>query len=236
MDSAGRAGVTRVVLPSIPVTDVDAHVPIAAERRRLEGRVRSSVPGSVILRFPPFMETWLALVGSSLPLRGERNATIGRASPFLRRFRGATGSMVEKRGLMLVPGPTSYRQAFISVTDVAAACTAAASRPELAGETVEVAGPEVLTWVEVADIFSQVLGRRVRGVSTPTAVFALLAAVLSPVSLVASRTMAMNRLMGSAESAWEPPGGGLLDPAAMTTVEQFLSRKAALPETRPTVT
>ena len=30
------------------------------------------MPDSVVLRFPPFMEVWLALVGSSLPLRGER--------------------------------------------------------------------------------------------------------------------------------------------------------------------
>ena len=40
-----------------------------------------------------------------LPLRGEPNATIGRPSPFLRQFRRATGSLVEQRGLMLVPGP-----------------------------------------------------------------------------------------------------------------------------------
>ena len=140
IDAAGRLGVTRIVLPVGARSHVDAHVPIAAERRRLlEEHVPAAVPGSVILRFPPFMEVWLALVGSSLPLRGEPHATIGRPSPFLRTFRGATGSTVEKRGLMLVPGPTSYRQAFIAVADVAAACAAAAVRDEdLAGRTIEV--------------------------------------------------------------------------------------------------
>ena len=44
--------------------------------------------------------------------------------------------------------------------------------PRSAGETLDVAGPEVLSWAQVADIFSRVLGRRVRAVSTPTAVFA----------------------------------------------------------------
>ena len=229
VEAAGGHGVQRVVLPSVPVTDVDDRVPLVAERRRLERLVRSAVPGSVVLRFPPFLEVWLALVGSSLPLRGEPNATAGRASPSLRRYRGLTGSMVERRGLMLVPGPTAYRQAFISVDDVAAACAAAVGRTEIGGQTLDVAGPEVLSWAQVADVFSRVLGRRVRAVSTPTAVFAVLAAVLGPVDPVTARTMALNRLAGAAETVWEPGGGGLVDPAGMTTVEQFLTTKAALP-------
>ena len=211
MEAAGGHGVQRVVLPSVPVTDVDDRVPLVAERRRLKRLVRSAVPGSVVLRFPPFLEVWLALVGSSLPLRGEPNATAGRASPSLRRYRGLTGSMVERRGLMLVPGPTAYRQAFISVDDVAAACAAAVGRTEIGGQTLDVAGPEVLSWAQVADVFSRVLGRRVRAVSTPTAVFAVLAAVLGPVDPVTARTMALNRLAGAAETVWEPGGGGLVD-------------------------
>lgn len=235
VQAAGRLGVQRIVLPSLPVTDVDAKVPLAAGRRGLERWVLSAVPGSVILRFPPFMECWLALVGSSLPLRGEPRATIGRPSPFLRRFRAATGSSVERRGLMLVPGPTTHRQAFIAEADAAAACVAAASREDVAGRAIEVAGPEVLTWVEVAEIFSRVLGRRVRAVSTPAGVFAVAAALLAPVAAVPSRTMALNRYLGSSETAWSPPGGGLLDASTMTTVEEFLRGKAALPAELPTV-
>jgi len=235
IDSAGRLGVQRIVLPSVPATNLDAHVPIAADRRRLEEGVRSAVPGSVILRFPPFMEVWLALVGSSLPLRGEQHATIGRPSPFLRRFRAATGSTVEKHGLMLVPGPATYRQAFLAVADAAAACVAAVGRDDLAGQTIDVPGPEVLTWVDVARIFSDVLGRRVRVVSTPAAVFAFMAAVLRPIAPVPSQTMALNRYLGASETPWSPAGGGLVDPSTMTTVEQFLRTKAALPAATPTV-
>ena len=234
VDVAGVRGVHRVVLPSLPVSTVDAQVPLVAERRRLEAEVRDTVPGSVILRFPPFMECWLALAGSSLPLRGEPNATIGRPSPFLRRFRKGTGSIVEKRGLMLVPGPTAHRQAFIAVADAAAACAAAVSRPELAGRTLDVGGPEVLSWDDVAAIFSRLLGRKVRAVSAPVGVFAVAAALLRPVAEVPSRTMALNRHLGTSEAPW-PPGGGLVDPAGMTTVEALLEAKLALPEALPTV-
>lgn len=235
IDAAGRHGIGRIVLPSVPATHVDAHVPIAAERRLLEEQVRTTVPGSVILRFPPFMEVWLALVGSSLPLRGEPHATVGRPSPFLRRFRSVTGSTVEKRGLMLVPGPTGHRQSFIAVPDAAAACVAAVTREDLAGRTIDVAGPEVLTWVDVARIFSEVLGRPVRAVSTPSAVFAAMSAVLRPVAKVPSQTMALNRYLGASETAWTPGGGGLVDPSTMTTVEGFLRAKADLPARLPSV-
>lgn len=235
IDAAARHGVRRIVLPSFPETDVDSDVPFVAERRQLERQVLETVPGSVVLRLPPFMEVWLALVGSAVPLRGEPHATIGRPSPFLRTFRRLTGTLVERRGLMLVPGPTRHRQAFIAVADAAAACVKAVERDDVAGQVLDVAGPQVLTWDDVARTYSDVLGRPVRAVSAPTAVFAALSAVLRRVAEVPSRTMALNRFVGSSESAWHEPGGGLVDVEEMTTVEAFLRRKAALPSTPSTV-
>ena len=46
-----RLGVRRIVLPSLPVTDVDAHVPLAAERRRLE--VLGLLPQLLGVLLPP---------------------------------------------------------------------------------------------------------------------------------------------------------------------------------------
>jgi uncharacterized protein YbjT (DUF2867 family) len=235
VDAAARSGVERLVLPSLPLSDVDATVPLAAERRRLEMQCQTAVPGSVVLRLPPFMECWLALAGSSIPLRGERNATIGRPSPFLRAFRRATATMVERRGVLLVPGPPSRKQAFIAVPDVAAAVAAACSDDELAGQTREVAGPEVLTWTDVAGIFARVLDRRVRVVSTPAQVYGAAAALLAPVASVPSRTMALNRFVATSETDWGTPGGGLVDPDGMTTVEQFLTEKLDLPAALPDI-
>ena len=56
-----------------------------------------------------------------------------------------------------------------------------------------------------------------------------MASLLGRVDTVTARTMALNRLAGAAETVWQPGGGGLIDPAGMTTVEQFLTAKAALP-------
>lgn len=227
---AEAVGVRRMVLPSIPVTEVDGSVAFARSRRDLEQRVLGSVLDSWVLRLPPFMEVWLALVGSSLPLRGEAHATLARPSPFLARFRRGTGRLVEDRGLMLVPGPASHRHAFIAVADAASACVAAALHTEAAPGPIEVAGPEVLSWDDVAAVYADVLGRRVRVVTTPAGVFAAAARVLAPVADVPARTMALNRYLAASETPWTNAGGGLVDPATMTRVESFLQAKAALPD------
>jgi uncharacterized protein YbjT (DUF2867 family) len=235
VDDAARAGVGRFVLVSVPETTVDDKVPTMRERRALERHViDSGVPYSIV-RFPPFMECWLALVGSSLPLRGEPNATIGLPSPFLRRFRRGTGTLVERRGVMLVSGPASHRHAFISVDDVATACASAVDEPGVLNRVVEVGGPEVLTWTDVAEVFGRVLGRKVRILSTPGAVYAVLSKVSAPVASVPAATFGLNRYMASCQTPWAPGGVGLADPARMVTVEGFLAAKSELPERLPTV-
>lgn len=228
VDDALSAGVTRLVLPSVPVSARDQQVPPVRAKRHLEDQLSRGPAASWVLRLPAFMEAWFALVGSSLPLRGEPYATLGRPSPFLRRFRAMTGSLVEDRGLMLVPGPATHRHAFISVHDAARACVAAALHDGPApAAPLEVGGPEVLSWRDLADLYAAVLGRRVRVITTPAAVYGTAARLLAPIAPVPSRTMAMNFYMACTESAFPVPGGGMVDPATMVTAEAFLRRKAA---------
>lgn len=231
---AADAEVRRVVLVSVPKTAHDGSSLVFRAKRELEDQVRAAPYEHVIVRFPPFMECWLALVGSSLPLRGEPFATIGRPSPFLQTFRKATGSLVEDRGLMLVPGSARIRNAFIAERDVARVCVDAVERDDLAGRTIEVGGPEVLSWTDVAEEFARVLDRRVRILGTPAAVYAAAATLLGPVARVPAATMALNRVMGSSESVWSP-GGGEFDATDMITVRQFLDEKARLPAALPQV-
>lgn len=235
VDEAEAAGVGRFVLVSVPQTHLDAKIPFVKARRELEQRLIGSTLDQVIVRFPPFMECWLALVGSSIPLRDEPYATIGRPSPFLRMFRRATASLVEDRGLMLVPGSPRIRNAFIAESDVARACAAAVEQPELRERIIEIGGPEVLSWAEVAEIYGRLLGRKIRMLSTPAAVYAGAATVLAPIAAVPSGTMSLNYLLAATETVW-PAGGGVLDPASMTTVAQFLEEKAGLSRELPTVT
>ena len=229
IDEAARVGVRRFVYASVPVTSVDDQVPQLRAKRIVERRLAVSGIPYLSLRFAPFIEVWLALVGSSIPLRGERNATLDRPYRFLRAFRRLSGRTIEDRGLLVVPGPASNRNAFISVHDAAAVLVAAVYDVELTG-AVDVGGPQVLSWADVAEIYSKIVGRRVRVLSVPGVVFVVLQKVIAPVAPAASNIMGMNRLIAGLETDWDTRDvNSRLGVAPLRTVEEVLREKAALP-------
>jgi uncharacterized protein YbjT (DUF2867 family) len=225
---AERAGVSRFVLASVPETYLDDDIPAVRSKRRTERELAASRLSWVSVRMPAFTEVWLGLVGSELPLRGEDRATLARAYPTLRRFRRLSGRTIDDHGLMLVPGPATGRQAFLSVHDAARLLAAAADTNTLSGP-VDVAGPEVLSWNDVAEIYGRVLGRRVRVVGQPAALFPVLQRLLAPVAPSLAGLMALNRLVAVSASAEDTTGAtdrlGVHD---LRTVEQVLREKAAL--------
>jgi uncharacterized protein YbjT (DUF2867 family) len=229
---AELAGVRRFVLASVPETPLDQRVPVAATKRRVEELLRESAMSWLSLRMPPFTEVWLALVGSELPLRGEERSTLARAYPTLRRFRRVTGRTVERRGLMLVPGPAEARQAFLSVHDAATGLAAAAD--DSTGEgPVDLGGPEALSWTDVARIYERVLHRRVRVVSQPAGAFAVLQRVFAPVAPSLAGVMGLNRLIATSETDWDTSETARrLGLGTRRTVEDILREKAALPPIR----
>jgi len=228
IEESAAAGVGRFVLTSAPTAAMDELVPQAASKRAAERALRETPMSWVSLRFAPFAECWLALVGSSLPLRGERHATMARDYPFLQRFRRATGHSVENHGRMLVPGPSRHRNAFLSLHDAARALVGALDA-DLHGEH-QVGGPQSLSWDDVAAIFAEVLGRPVRVLSTPAPVFAAAQTVLRPVAPSAANIMGLNRMVGLFETDWPTPdllhALGVPQPR---TVRDLLEEKAALP-------
>lgn len=229
---AGRAGVSRFVLCSVPITPLDAAVPVAWTKRRTEQLLAGSGLSWLSLRLAPFTEVWLALVGSELPLRGEQRTTLSRPYPTLRRFRRLTGRAVERHGVMVVPGPASARQAFVSVHDAARALAAAVD-PATGSGPVDLVGPQSLAWTDVAAIYARVLGRRVRVVSQPAAVFAVGQRLLSRVAPSLAGVMALNRLMATSETDWDTSAtASRLGLGPLRTVEEILREKAALPPVR----
>lgn len=226
---ATPAGVARFVFASVPATPLDARVPVARSKRRTEQLLAASGMSWLALRMPPFTEVWAALVGSELPLRGEQRSTLARPYTTLRRFRRLTGHTIDRHGVMVVPGPASARQAFLSVHDAAAAL-AAAVRPGTGAGAVDLGGPEALSWTEVAAIYQRVLGRRIRVVSQPAGLFAVLSRLSAPVAPALSGVLALNRLIASSETDWNTAGTaerfGL---GPLRTVEGVLREKAGLP-------
>ena len=60
-----------------------------------------------------------------------------------------------------LPGPEGARVSFIDAGDIGAVAAAALTAAEPPAPILEVTGPEALTWYQVADLMSEVLGREI---------------------------------------------------------------------------
>jgi NAD(P)H dehydrogenase (quinone) len=130
--AAGDGGAAMVVMNSstrVPAEITD--VPSFELRREAEAMVRELGPPSIVLRPPFFLENL--------------------ASPFI------AGAMVNER-MIAYPVPERLRINWLSVVDLGAYVAAALRRPDLAGRTFDVAGPEALDGWGLARSLSSALG------------------------------------------------------------------------------
>jgi uncharacterized protein YbjT (DUF2867 family) len=223
--------VRRLVFLSTTVFQDDARMPGQQHKRFVERVLETSGLDYAIVRPAAFMEAWLALPGSSLPLRGEPAPTISRAFWFTRAFRKATGHLVEGRGLLLVSGSPDVRMSFIAIRDVAALLLAATTHPAARNRILEVGGPQALSWREVAAIYGRLLGRDVQVKASSPKLFAGLRSVLTPLSPAAGNIMAL-QVGVAADSVVPPDVAEELGVGPLLHVEEFLAQKAALPADR----
>jgi uncharacterized protein YbjT (DUF2867 family) len=228
LQAVQRQACGRFVLISVPVTPHDDAVPLFRYKRLIERRLQACGHPHCIVRAAPFMDDWFALIGSRLPARGDEAALIHRPWGFLQTFMGAVGGLIEERGIALVPGPADTRHAFIAVNDVAQVLVAATTHAATLNAQLEVGGPQWLSWRDVAALYAQVLGRPVRTVSTPGAVFRAQQWLMRPFSEAASNIMGLNWLASRTLPIADPGHAAALGITPITA-EQFLRHKAALP-------
>lgn len=223
-----RHRIERFVLVSVPATGFDQRIPLFVHKRRIEQRLAESGLPHAVLRFEPFMDDWFALAGLALATRGDAAPLTARPWPFLQRFMGVVGGLVEQRGLLIVAGNGQVRQAFITVDDVARCCIAATRHAAAENATLAIGGPERLSWNEVADGMAAVLKRPVQVVGTPAVVFALQKTLMRPFSEAAANIMALNWFAAQAREPADGAAAALLG-VPLTTAEQFLRAQAAKP-------
>lgn len=229
--AAREADVERFVFLSTTVFPRDDRMPAQQQKRFVERVLATSGLEYAVLRPAAFMEAWLALPGSSLPLRGEVAPTVARDFWFTRAFRKATGHLVEGRGMLMVSGSPDVRNSFIAIRDVAALLIAAATHPEARNRMLDVGGPEALSWEEVAAIYRRILGRDVKVRASSPKLFAGLSTLLTPLSPAAGNIMALQ--VGVADEMVVPPDvAAELGVGPLLRVEEFLEQKAALPADR----
>ncbi len=223
-------GVRRLVFMSVPVTPLDFGVETFRIKRVIEAEIQKSGIPSTIFRGSLFMDDWFALMGSSIPLRGAESHTLRRPFWFSKAFLGMVGHLIERHGLALVPGSGRARHAFVALDDVAAFLAGAADLSGTESTIHEIGGPEVLSWDDAVAVFARVLGRPVRALHTPAGFYRATAALLDPFSSAAANLMAMSRLAAVTDTPYSTGGLAQVFGITLTSAEQFLRRKLALPE------
>lgn len=182
-----------------------------------------------IVRLSVFMDVWLALLGSHVPMRGAEQPTVKRPFWFSQLFMAGVGGMVEGRGLALVPGNGKARHAFITVDDAARIMVACIGHAAAQNAVLHVGGPEILSWDEAVTIFGQAVGRKVRPIHLPVAVARVNQALLSPLGDGPANIMGMIRMTGASDSAYPTTDANRIFDGQMTTMREFLAQKMNTP-------
>jgi len=163
--AAARAGVERIVYLSILGSrSGDTNPCLASKGRAEEILLRGKVP-VVVLQVP---------------------MVLGPGDVATRALRGQVFAPV----LALARGGATWEQP-IDAEDVVSAVIAAADRPALAGQVIQLAGPEALTHRTLVVRAAALHGRRPRVVPVPLAAVKLVAAILERVSADPPFTRAM---------------------------------------------
>jgi len=230
LESCRRHGVKQFVFISAPVSPLDEKVPPIRWKRWNEGRIRESGISYTIFRAPPFMDSWLAVIGSRLPLRGSENPTLGRPFWFSRAYLGAVGNLMERKGWALVQGPAQRTTSFLAVRDAAAFLVNAIGHSSARDAIFDIGGPEALSWTDVVEIYSRILGRPIHAFAVPPAVYRAQQLLWKPFSAAASNQMGLNWLLASCDSVVDMRETAPLFGVRLTTVEEFLREKAGLEE------
>ena len=222
-----KHGVKQFIFISVPVTPYDDTVPSFRYKRLNEQRLQASGLNYTILRASLFMDCWFAFIGSTLPARGAEAPTIERQYWFLKVFMKGVGNLIPGTGTALIPGNAQVRHAFIATDDVASIMVNAIGHPAAERAILEIGGPEILSWQQVADIYSKELGRKVRPVYAPGGVFRSMRAVMSPFSEAASDIMGLNWLVAYSTPYESRKSAGELG-VQLTSAEEFIHNKATL--------
>ena len=153
--------------------------------------------------------------------------TIIRPSPFLETWAGIIGAKLGSNGQALVFGPGRNPISFVSAADVAAVVDLAVHDPSLRRQVLEVAGPEHLSFTQLAGRLIAATGRpgRIRHVPLPMlrAMSALARPVAPAVARQAQAAVVMNTTDMTADGA---ALGGRFPALAWTTLDELLERQA----------
>jgi len=220
----------RFLFLSIPREFVGKGAPDFDAKARIEAALHADGPDLTVARASLIMDVWLPWLGSRLPLRGSRHATLERGFWLIRLAGAVFQHSLDRYGWASVPGDGRARHAFITAGDLAEALAAAAVAPEGLGAELQLGGADVLSWSEVAEIFGRVLSTRIRTIHNPSAVYRAVSVLARTASPAASQLLASLAIVATNDSAYRPDDTQRLLGGTPTSVEAFLRERLSSSE------
>jgi uncharacterized protein YbjT (DUF2867 family) len=166
IDAAKSAGVRRFVYTSVFDMGPEYNdVPFIRIKYEVERYLKASELEYVIIRPTAFMEVHAHML---------------------------LGEAVLRKGKTIIFGGGAARRNYVAVDDVAQVVVRAVLDPALAGRTIDVAGPENLTPLEVVALYEQRAGRKARVRRVPLSVLRLMSLLLRPVHPGVSQALQMS--------------------------------------------
>lgn len=175
VQAAKAAGAEHFVMVSIQGISADHPMDLYRMKHRAEQELRASGLSFTIIRATAFMELWARMIGEPLVTKG-RTVIFGRGR-----------------------NPIN----FVSVHDVATFVMRAVTDPALRGETIEVGGPENLTFLQVAEIFQRETGKRGAVRHMPLPVMRAMSVLMRPVNRVLARQIHAGVVMDTIDMTFD---------------------------------
>jgi uncharacterized protein YbjT (DUF2867 family) len=205
IQAAVAAGAEHMVLVS--VLDAAPDHPMSLHRAKFaaEQALRRSGLAWTIVRPAPYLETWVGIIGAKL-------ADNGPAQVF---------------------GPGRNPITFVSARDVAASIDLAVHDPTLRGQVLEVAGPERLTFTQLAERLVAATGHPGRIRHVPLPMLRVMSALARPVAPVLARQAHAAVVMNTTDMTADGTALRVRFPTiSETTLDELLERRPPLSTSR----
>jgi len=201
IQAAAAAGVQHLVLVSVHGAAPDHPMSLHRAKYSAEQALQASGVAWTIVRPAAYLETWLAIIGAKLADHGQA----------------------------LVFGPGRNPINFVAAGDVAAVVDLAVHDRSLRGQLLEVAGPEHLTFTQLAERLITASGKPGRTRHLPLPMLRAMSVLARPVSPVFARQAQAAVLINTTDMAVDPAAIRSRLPAIpATTLDEVIRRRPPL--------
>lgn len=223
-----RHKVEHLVYISAFSSPYDELVPEFRIKRQIEQLIVDSDIPFTIFRAAPFMDIYYAVMGSRMVMNGVSQPTLLRGFWLTTLYWKLTTGLLEKSGVALLPGSGKAQQSFICIHDVAAFMVKALALPTAKNRIIELGGPETLSWENVANIYAEILSKKIRKIAIPSVILNACRLVLRPVSPAGENIMSILFLLSRYDFAIDMEPVSKEFAIDMTDTYNFLLGKKAL--------